>query len=108
MKRLLALVLGVVFSLSFFAAGCARQPSEKRSAKIISSYFEDYGKKYKDTVYGQSPVETVELTRKYEIRKHLVAVEAFLTMKDGNVRRIHATIEKGPMGWRFVSWENAS
>lgn len=88
--------------------GCARVPSTKRTSHIINTYFKKYGKKYHDTVYGKSHVKEVDVRSIQEIHKHLVAVEAFITMESGDVTRISATIEKGPLGWRFISWENSS
>jgi hypothetical protein len=100
------LAVMVLVAASF--TGCARTPSTKKSAKVIQHHFQKYGKKYRSTVYGQSGVKEVEVTGQQEIHKGLVAVESFLTLGDGNVQRIHATLERGPFGWRFVSWENAT
>ena len=84
---------------------CARVPTPKRSAKILRHHFKKYSKKYPDTAYGQHGVTEVEITGQNEIHRHLVAVEAFISLGDGSVQRIHATVEKGPLGWRFLSWE---
>ena len=108
MKKLITATFIVFAALSLCMVSCARQPSAKRSQKIIKSYFNKYGKEYPETIYGKNTIDSIEITSQQEVHKHLVAIEAFVTMKDGNVRRIYATIEKGPMGWRFVSWENAS
>ena len=93
---------------SVMMTSCARQPSYKRSQRIVKKFFKKYGKEYKKTVYGQSKVESVEVLSQQEVHKDLVGIEAFITLEDGTVRRIHATVEVGPVGWRFVSWENAS
>lgn len=108
MKNSSKLLIALFISFSLLITGCARQPSEKRTTNIIKGYFKKYSKKYPDTIYGQSPLETVEITKKQEIHKNLVAVQAFITLKDGTVKRIHVTVEKSPLGWRFISWENAS
>ncbi len=105
MKRLFAIALILVL---FGVTACARQPSEQRSTKLIQKYFKKYGKKYPETIYGSSTVNEVDVTGQQEIHKHLVSVDAFLTLDDGTVQRIFATLEKGSFGWRFVSWENAS
>ncbi|HQG13476.1 MAG: hypothetical protein BWY40_01066 [bacterium ADurb.Bin270] len=99
----------VVAAMMFPAMGasCARQPSSARSEKIIKSHFKKYGKKFKQSDYNSNPVEKVEVISQQEIHKKLVAIEAFITLKDGTVKLIHATVERGPVGWRFVSWENA-
>jgi hypothetical protein len=106
-KRIPILALAVVmsFALSF---GCARQPSHSRSSKLIKSYFKKYGKKYPATAFGNNKIDTVEITKQEEVHKHLVSIEAFITFKDGSVQRINFTSEKGPLGWRFVSWEDIS
>ena len=93
---------------SVMATSCARQPSYKSSQKIIKRYFKKYGKKYQETVYGSSKIGSVEVISQQEIHKDLVAIQAFITLEDGTVRRVHVTVEDGPTGWRFLSWENAS
>ncbi|MBN1283268.1 MAG: hypothetical protein JXA24_05810 [Proteobacteria bacterium] len=107
MNRTLRISALIVLA-AFFVAGCARTPEPKTSQKVIRSYFKKYGKKYPTTVYGKSKVRDVEVTGTDEIRKHLVAVDSFLTLADGQVQRIHATLQKGPFGWKFVSWELAA
>lgn len=97
----------LIVCMLFLFPACARQPEAKRSSKIIQSYFKKYAKKYPTSIYGTSGgVKEVEIMNQKEIHKHLVAVQAFLTLKDGSVERINATVERGPTGWRFVSWEN--
>lgn len=98
------------FLLAFilaFAPACAREPRARQSAKIIQKYFNKYGKKYRETAFA-SGVKNIDVTNQDEIHKNLVAVQAFITMNDGSVQRINATVERGPIGWRFVSWENDS
>ncbi len=93
--------------LAVCLVSCAREPKPGTSAKLIRKYFKKYGKEFPQTVYGKSKLEEVEITGQAEIHKGLVAVESFVTLEDGTVRRIYATIEKGPFGWwKFVSWEN--
>lgn len=103
--RGLAIILLVPILLAY---GCARIPSMKRSANILRTHFKKYAKKYPETVYAKHRVTEVEITDRQEIHKHLVAVEAFITLDDGDVQKILASVEKGPFGWRFVSWENAT
>lgn len=93
---------------SLMLAGCARMPTAKRSAHLIKHHFKKYAKKYPATSYGKAGVKEVEITGQQEIHKHYVAVESFVTLGDGSVQRVDATLEKGPLGWRFVSWENES
>jgi len=107
MKRTLKISALIVLA-AFLVAGCARMPEPKTSARIMRSYFKKYGNKYPTTIYGQSRVKEIDITGQQEIHKHLVAVDSFITLENGHVQRVHATIEKGPFGWRFVSWELAS
>lgn len=108
MKRLIRILVIAILCTSFISASCARQPTHERSTDIIKSYLKKYGRKYPETVFGKQKIAQIEIVTQNEIHKHLVAIEAFLTFADGSVQRIHATIMKGPLGWRFVSWENAS
>jgi hypothetical protein len=105
-QRTLSLIALMLCS-GMVLAGCARQPSTKRSASVIRSYFHSYGKKYSATVFGHNDVKEVQITDIQEIHKGMVAVQSFVTLKDGTVQRIYATLEKGPFGWKFLSWENA-
>jgi hypothetical protein len=98
----------IAIALALCFTACARMPTPAKSAKVIKKHFKKYGKKYPDTVYGKSKVQEVDITDQQEIHKHFVAVESFVTLEDGTVRRIYATLEKYPFGWRFVSWENVS
>ena len=104
MKRFLKTSAILLAALALMVS-CARVPSTRRSAKILRHHFKKYAKKYPDTAYGQNGVTEVEVTGQNEIHKHLVAVEAFITLGNSSVQRIHATVKKGPLGWRFVSWE---
>jgi hypothetical protein len=104
--RKTTLIIAII--LAMVGASCARQPTVKQSNKIIRSYFTKYGKKYPATIFGTSRVKDVEITKEEEIHKGLVAIESFLTMTDGTVQRINVTAKRAPLGWRFVSWENAT
>ena len=102
--RLLALAL----MTAMFFASCARLPTTVSTSGLTKSHFKKYGKKFPDTIYGKNKVKDVEVTSTKEVHKGLAAVEMFITLSDGSVQRIHATIERKPTGWRFVSWENAT
>ena len=108
MNRTIRIMAVAVVALSLLVASCARMPSEKRTATIIHKYFDKYGKKFPETPFGKSKVGQVDILGRQEIHKHLVAVESFVTLKDSTVERINATIKRTPLGWRFVSWENAT
>ncbi len=107
MKRTLK-ISALIILAAFLVVGCARTPQPKTSAKLIKKYFKKYGKKYPTTIYGQNRVKEVEITGQEEIHRHLVALNSFLTLQNGEVQRIHVTLEKGPFGWKFVSWELAA
>lgn len=107
MKRPVKIVVLLLIA-AFLVAGCARTPNPKTSQKVINKYFKKYGKKYPATVYGQNKVKQVEVTGIQEIHRHLVSADTFLTLGNGQVQRIHATLMKGPWGWKFVSWELAA
>ena len=107
MKRSTRIVL-IVALAALVVAGCARMPKPARSARVIKSHFKKYSKRYPTTIYGKEKVKEVEITGQEEIHRNLVAVESFITLGNGEVQRIYATLEKGPFGWRFVSWEHAT
>jgi hypothetical protein len=104
-KKYAALALAV--TLVFCSCG-GRLPKPHTSEKLIYKHFKKYGKKYPDTIYGRQPVIKVEIDRQEEIRKHFAVVDAYVKLGDGTLRKINATVEKGPLGWHFVSWEDAT
>ena len=108
MNRKLRVMACLFAATALLLCSCARMPSEKKSAKIIHKYFEKYGKKYPTTPFGESKISQVDVTSREEIHKNLVAIDAFLTYKDGSVQRVNTTIGKGAFGWKFRSWENAT
>ena len=85
-----------------------RLPNPSTSQKLIKKYFNKYGKKYPSTIYGQSKVAKVEIDKQSEIHKKFVSVEAYVVLEDGNLRKVIASLEKGPVSWKFVSWEDAT
>lgn len=108
MKLNLKSVLLFALAAAFLCSSCARVPDPKRSAALIKKHFKKYAKKYPTTIFGKNGVKEVEITSEKEIHKNLISVEAFITLSDNQVQRINATIERGPMGWKFISWENAT
>ena len=81
-------------------------PSNKRAQSAVHSYFKKYAKKYPSTSFGQHKVTEVEIIKQNEIKRNFVALEAYLTLGDGSLRKIYATLEKRALIWKFVSWEN--
>lgn len=103
-KRYIAFLVIIVMAL----ASCGgRLPDPKTSQKVIKKYFKKYGKKYPGTIFGQG-VTKVEIDKQTEIHKKFVAVDAYIVLTDGNLRKILASLEKGPFGWKFSSWEDAT
>jgi hypothetical protein len=104
MKRYIALLIAFVFILS--ATSCARMPKTKTAERKISKFFQKYGKKYPDTIYGKLPVKSAEVTDMGEIHKNMVSADAYLMMGETDVKKINATLERRALRWRVVSWEN--
>lgn len=101
--------IALAITLMMILAACGgRVPKPATSQKIIHHFFKKYAKKYPTTIYGQNGVKKVEVESTTEIRKKFAAVEAYVVLGDGNLRKINASVEKGPFGWRFVSWEDAT
>ena len=101
--------IALILVLMMIAAACGgRVPKPSRSQKIIQKYFKKYAKKYPDSIYGKARVTKVEIDRQEEIRKNCAAIDAYLSLGDGTLKKIDVTIEKGPLGWRFLSWEDAT
>lgn len=100
---LLTTLLGTSASLT----GCAgRQPSIQKAQRLAQSYFKRYGRKYKDTVFGQHQVTAVDVHHMEEFHKHYVHADATLSLQDGGTERVRVAIEKKlPGGWRIVGWE---
>ncbi len=87
---------------------CARQPKPDTAKSIIQKYFVTYAKTYNETIFAKDDIMSVDIIEQAEIHKHFVHMQAFLEFKSGQVMRINATLEKHPLGWKLVSWENAS
>lgn len=104
-KSLTAAVL--FLSVASLACG-GRLPTEQRTTRIIRNHFNDYAKEYKQSPFENKKVVGIEILNTQEIHKHLIAVEAFVTMQGPDVYKVRMNIEKGPFGWRYVSWENLS
>jgi len=93
-------------SLSLTACG-GRLPSPETSQKVITKYFEKYGKKYRDSDFGRHRVERVEIEGIEEIQRKLASVKAFTYLSDeGPVYRVRFTFGKKSFRWRPQAWEN--
>jgi hypothetical protein len=102
MKRLIALVL--MLSLVMVSCG-GRVPTPQTAHGKVQKHFQKYGKKYKESDFGRSKVERVEIGSIKEIQKRLAEVEAYVYLADGSVYRVRVTLRKKTFGWRVVSWE---
>jgi len=104
-KKIIVIVMG----LAFWITACdGRLPTTARSQAILRKHFNHYGKEYKESPFGKKKVTNIEILKMEEIHKHLVALVSFLTIEGPEVFKVRVVIEKGPFGWRYVSWENLS
>lgn len=94
------------FCLTLVIACSGRLPSSSRSTSLIRKHFNKYGREYEKNPFGGKKVTNVEILQVNEIHKKLVAVIAFVTLSGSEVFKVRVTLEKGPFGWRYASWEN--
>ncbi|MDZ4224687.1 MAG: hypothetical protein U1D33_02140, partial [bacterium] len=94
--------------LTALSACGGRLPSSSRSTSLIRKHFNQYGREYKQSPFGGKKVANVEILQINEIHKKLVSVIAFVTLSGSEVFKVRVTLEKGPFGWRYASWENLS
>jgi len=80
-------------------------PSPQKAHGKTHKHFQKYGKKYKDSDFGQHRIEKVEIASVKEIQKNLAEAEAYAYLADGIVYRVRVTLRKKPFGWKVVSWE---
>ncbi|MBI4224067.1 MAG: hypothetical protein HY609_03980 [Deltaproteobacteria bacterium] len=85
-----------------------RLPAQSTAKNLIRKHFNKYGKKYEASPFGGKKVTSVEILKIDEIHKHLVSAISFVTIEGPEVFKVRMVIEKGPFGWRTVSWENLS
>jgi hypothetical protein len=103
MNRKVAISFVIAMALLVSCGG--RIPKGKTAGNIIKGYFQKYGKKYKETDFGRSRVEGVDVAEVQEIHKNMIAATAFVKLRDGSVWSVRCVLEKKTLGWRFVSWE---
>lgn len=106
MNKLKTLI--ICFCLIALVACSGRLPSSSRSTSLIRKHFNHYGREYEKSPFGGKKVTNVEILQVNEIHKKLVAVIAFVTLSGSEVFKVRVTLEKGPFGWRYASWENLS
>lgn len=104
MKKILASF--VALALLFTLASCGgRTPSPQSAHGKVQKYFRKYGKKVKNSDFGQHKVERVEISSIKEIQKNMAEVEAFAYLADGIVYKVRVICRKKTFGWRVISWE---
>lgn len=98
--------VALVFLVMFVIASCGgRTPSPQSAHGKVQKHFQKYGKKYKESDFGRSRLERVEIGSVREIQKRLAEVEAYAYLADGTVYRVRVTLRKKTFGWRVISWE---
>lgn len=91
------------------ASGCARQPSNAKTAHLMKRHFMRYAKHYPTSALGQSRVSSVSVEGIEEIHKRFVSATGTVTFEDGRNEPVRCSIENRlPLGWRIVSWERLS
>ncbi len=98
------IVVLVIAAVMFSACG-GRMPKNKTASNVINGYFHKYGKKYKETDFGRSKIQSVDISDVQEIHKNMVAATAYVKLQDGSVWSVRCVLEKKTLGWHFVSWE---
>lgn len=106
LKKILILLVIFAFSIPSLPVMAARTPSVKGAHGTVQSYFKRYGNKYKDSIFGTSKVERVEIGSIEEQSKNLAQVEAMVSMSSGQKTHMLVTFKKTPpLGWKVKSWE---
>lgn len=107
MKTLKIKFLILLFLLGSLTSACVgRTPSPKTAQNLTQHYFAKYAKKYKTSLYGQTPVQKVLINQIVENSRYQVAVDATLTLKGGTQTRVLLNTHKNaPLPWKVVSWE---
>lgn len=100
----------IIFTLlGLFLLACGgRLPTQSTTKNIIRKHFNHYGRDYKKSPFGGKKVTNVEILKVEEIHKHWVSAISFVTIEGPEVFKVRVVVEKGPFGWRYVSWENLS
>ncbi len=99
--------LPILLIVSFLLVSCGnRIPSPKTSHRVLQRYFQKYGKKYKQSDFGRSPIERIEIEEVREMQKDMAEAVASVHLSGGSTYRVRVTLEKKTYGWKAVAWEN--
>jgi hypothetical protein len=94
-----------VFFLCTTACG-ARIPSQAKTAKIATKFFNKYGDKNKQTLFYKNKVTSVDVQEIQEMQKDLATSFMIVTLTDETrVPVIMTLLRKPPGGWRTNGWE---
>ncbi len=98
-------VLLLIFSTT--TACSQRRPRPESAKSAIKSYFKSYGKKYKESDFGEHKLDEIEVSEIIELQHGMALVEAYVSLSDGDiVYKVGATLLKKTLFWRVISWEN--
>lgn len=93
-------------ALTSMTTQAARLPSPERVQKISQKFFDRYGKKFPETVFGQHNTQTIQINSIHEVSYHVAYADVALLFKDGRVGRALVKLDKKfPKSWRVISWE---
>lgn len=101
------LILVMIALLPFAGAACSgKKPSPKTAQSTTLSFFKHYGKRYKDSSFGKSPVTNVTINGVRQVSYNHAEVDAFLALTNGEIARTLITMKnRPPLGWAITSWE---
>lgn len=106
MRHFLLLLVFVISGSLVMPACAGRSPSVKSAHSMTSHFFKSYGKKYKNSFLGKNKLTRVEVNQVQEQARNLAAVDAFLSLDDGQSARVFLMVKNTPpFGWRVISWE---
>ncbi len=95
-----------ILALVLLTACGARIPSQAKTAKMATKYFNKYGDKNKETIFYKNKVTSVDVQEVQEMQKDLAT--GFMVVKlqdDTQVPVIMTFLRKPPRGWRPSGWE---
>jgi hypothetical protein len=105
MRKIILMIM-----LPLFLVSCVgRVPSNKSAANIAKGYFKKYGHKFKETEFGNNPVNSVEVKEVQELQKNVATSFLVVKLNDGTELPVIMTfLRKLPLGWRTTGWEKVT